>query len=254
MKYIILVTIIFFTTTNVNAVELGETQITAEDGIEVFQKEKYYLLKNNVEILSDNFNLYADTVKAFFDKDLYDVIKLYAEGKVILNSIDRDINAKGEILEFTIIDEKIKITGKDSQLILNKASMFSDGIIKVNNLDGTFLLNGENSTLTSEDIVVYGKNIDGKFTTKNGINEIIQLDVQDEFISNIKTKKIDMYSLKAIYDKEKNIIELIDNVKVIRGNEIITGDYGILDTNKNSYKVSSKNSNKVKAVISNKNE
>ena len=136
MKYIILVTIIFFTTTNVNAVELGETQITAEDGIEVFQKEKYYLLKNNVEILSDNFNLYADTVKAFFDKDLYDVIKLYAEGKVILNSIDRDINAKGEILEFTIIDEKIKITGKDSQLILNKASMFSDGIIKVNNSFG----------------------------------------------------------------------------------------------------------------------
>ena len=61
MKYIILVTIIFFTISNVNAVELGETQITAEDGIEVFQKEKYYLLKNNVEILSDNFNLYAES-------------------------------------------------------------------------------------------------------------------------------------------------------------------------------------------------
>ena len=57
MKYIILVTIIFFTITNVNAVELGETQITAEDGIEVFQKEKYYLLKNNVEIISDNFKI-----------------------------------------------------------------------------------------------------------------------------------------------------------------------------------------------------
>ena len=249
MKYIILVTIIFFTITNVNAVELGETQITAEDGIEVFQKEKYYLLKNNVEIISDNFNLYADTVKAFFDKDLYDVIKLYAEGKVILNSIERGINAKGEILEFTIIDEKIKITGKDSQLILNKASMFSDGIIKVNNLDGTFLLNGENSTLTSENIVVYGKNIDGKFTTKNGINEIIQLNVQDEFISNIKTNKIDMYSLKAIYDKEKNIIELIDNVKVIRGNEIITGDHGSVNITNNSYKVTSNDSNKVKVLI-----
>ena len=36
-----------------------------------------------------------------------------------------------------------------------------------------------------------------------------------------------------------------------RGSEIITGDYGVLDTNKNSYKVSSNNSNKVKVIISN---
>ena len=28
------------------AKELGETEITTEDGIEVYQKEKYYLLKN----------------------------------------------------------------------------------------------------------------------------------------------------------------------------------------------------------------
>ena len=60
-----------------------------------------------------------------------------------------------------------------------------------------------------------------------------------------------MFSKKAFYDREKSIIELFGSVTVKRGNEIITGDYGILDTNKNSYKVSSKNSKKVKAIISN---
>jgi lipopolysaccharide export system protein LptA len=60
-----------------------------------------------------------------------------------------------------------------------------------------------------------------------------------------------MFSKKAFYDKEKSIIELFDNVKIIRGNEMITGDYGVLNTDKNTYKVSSKNSNKVKAIISN---
>ena len=60
-----------------------------------------------------------------------------------------------------------------------------------------------------------------------------------------------MFSKKAFYDEEKSIIELFDNVKIIRGSEIITGDYGILDTAKKAYKVSSKNSNKVKAIISN---
>ena len=47
-----------------------------------------------------------------------------------------------------------------------------------------------------------------------------------------------------IYNKKTSIIELFKDVKIIRGNEIITGDYGTFDTNKKSYKVSSKNSNK----------
>ena len=67
-------------------------------------------------------------------------------------------------------------------------------------------------------------------------------------------KDLEMNAKKAVYDDQTNIIELFSKVKIVKGQEIITGDYGILDTNKNSYKVSSKNSNKVKAVISNKNE
>ena len=58
-------------------------------------------------------------------------------------------------------------------------------------------------------------------------------------------------------DRPEEITDLIstntsfDSVTIKRGSEIITGDYGILDTNKNSYKVSSNNSNKVKVIISN---
>jgi len=63
-----------------------------------------------------------------------------------------------------------------------------------------------------------------------------------------------MYAKKAIYDKKNSIIELFENVQIERGSEIITGDYGILNTKNKSYKVSSKNSNKVKAIITNTNE
>ena len=65
MKKTIYTLIIFLVSIQAKG-ELGETQITAEEGIEVFQKEKYYLLKKNVEIVSDNFNLNADVVKAYF--------------------------------------------------------------------------------------------------------------------------------------------------------------------------------------------
>ncbi|MBT3778330.1 MAG: hypothetical protein HOF83_09865, partial [Pelagibacteraceae bacterium] len=69
-----------------------------------------------------------------------------------------------------------------------------------------------------------------------------------------KTDGIIMYAKKAIYDKKNSIIELFENVQIERGSEIITGDYGILNTKNKSYKVSSKNSNKVKAIITNTNE
>ena len=84
MKIIIIYFLLFFSI--LQARELGQTEITTEDGIEVYQKEKYYLLKTNVEIESDNFKLTAQKVKAYFDKDLYDIVDIYSQGNVILES------------------------------------------------------------------------------------------------------------------------------------------------------------------------
>ena len=93
--------------------------------------------------------------------------------------------------------------------------------------------------------------ISGVLDSKSKTKEISNLEVHDENILSIITEDTEMYSKKAFYDREKSIIELFDSVTIKRGSEIITGDYGVLDTNKNSYKVSSKNSNKVKVIITN---
>ena len=93
--------------------------------------------------------------------------------------------------------------------------------------------------------------INGILVNENGTRDISNLEVHDENILSIITEDTEMFSKKAFYDREKSIIELYDTVKIKRGSEIITGDYGVLNTNKNSYKVSSNNSNKVKAIISN---
>ena len=60
-----------------------------------------------------------------------------------------------------------------------------------------------------------------------------------------------MYAKKINFDNDTSIIELIDEVIIIRNQEQITGDYGTLDTKNNSYKIKSNNQNKVKAVIQN---
>jgi lipopolysaccharide export system protein LptA len=230
---------------------VGETEITTEDGIEVFQEEKYYLLKKNVEIVSDEFELNGNLVKIYFEKDLYDIKELIASTDVNFKSRAHNIEGKGEALKFNIKNEKINVTGEKSELFLETTQMFSDGSITVDNLAGSFSLVGSNSKLISADILITGFIINGILVNNNGTRQISNLEVQDENILSIITDDTEMFSKKAFYDREKSIIELFDSVTIKRGSEIITGDYGILDTNKNAYKVSSKKPNKVKAIISN---
>ena len=118
MKILInLIVILLISSTSIGR-EVGETEITTEDGIEVFQNEKYYLLKKNVNIDSDNFNLNADDVKIIFNKNLYDITELYAKGNVIFKSPIFKINGNGETLIFEILNEKLKVAGLDSELIM----------------------------------------------------------------------------------------------------------------------------------------
>ena len=81
-----------------------------------------------------------------------------------------------------------------------------------------------------------------------------KLNVEDENLLKINTEDLEMYSQKAIYDDKKNIIELFSKVKIVKGQEIIIGDYGYFDTVKNSYKVKSDETSKVKVTIKNTNE
>ena len=132
--------------------------------------------------------------------------------------------------------------------------MLSDETISVDNLTGFFSIYGPNSELITETIYITGSKIDGSFETIDGKKTIGNLVVEDEKKVNIKADDIVMYSKKAIYEKKKSIIELFDEVEIIRDGETITGDYGILETEKKSYKVTSKNSKKVKAIIIESNE
>ena len=108
MKLIINIIIIFLISITLNAREIGETEITTEDGIEVFQNEKYYLLKQNVKIVSDNFTLKADEVKINFEKNLYDITELDANGNVDFKSNEFETSGSGKYLNFKVKVEKIR--------------------------------------------------------------------------------------------------------------------------------------------------
>ena len=82
MKFLIFFLIIIINCKLALSRNSGETEITTDDGIEVFQDEKYYLLKKNVEIFSDELELKGQIVKIYFENDLYDIQKLIANDQV----------------------------------------------------------------------------------------------------------------------------------------------------------------------------
>ena len=245
---IIVVTLFSF---NIIAREIGETEITTEDGIEVFQDEKYYLLKKNVKILSDNFNLNAKDVKIDFDKSLYDITELNAKGEVNFVSSKFGMSSKSESLKFEVKTERLKVNGKNSELITKDIKMYSDGFIEINNLNGDFKLEGPNSKLINESIFIKAEKMDGIFSNIGDQKEITFLKIIDKKISYVKNNNTEMYAKKINFDNKTSTIELIDNVVIIRNGEKITGDYGTLDTKNNSYKIKSNKDTKVKAIILN---
>ena len=251
MKLIIKIITILLISITINARESGETEITTEDGVEVFQNEKFYLLKQNVKIISDNLILSADEVRINFDKSLYDITELDANGNVDFKSNEFEISGNGNFLNFKVKIEKIKVEGEGSQLETSDISMFSDGFIEVSNLNGDFLLKGINSKLVNENIIIKAETIKGNFSEVANEKEITYLEVIDKDTSYVKNKDTEMYAKKINFDHVTSIIELIDEVTIIRNEEKITGDYGTLDTSNNSYKIKSNNNNKVKVVIQN---
>jgi len=245
--------LIIFLSFSIVGREQGQTEITTEEGIEVFQKEKYYLLKKNVLIESDEFNLSADLVKAFFEKDLYDIQKIESEGNVNFTS-SKGYNGVGEKLDFSMKNNLINIFGNNALLNMENLIMKSNKYIMIDDSKGKFKLEGSISELSTDNMNIIGSSIDGSYQEINGINEINNLIVKSDEITEITTDKLKMFSSKAVYSKKDNIIELFDNVKVIRNNEIIVGDYAKINTLNESYKVNSKESNKVKILIDNTNE
>ena len=124
MKFFVNFIILLFISFSLCSREIGETEITTEDGIEVFQDEKFYLLKKNVKIESDNFTLSADDVKIDFDKSLYDITNLYAKGEVDFFSKEFGISSNGDILNFKVKIEKLRVEGQGSELLTKDIKCF----------------------------------------------------------------------------------------------------------------------------------
>ena len=78
------------------------------------------------------------------------------------------------------------------------------------------------------------------------VNDVKASDSKEVYIEN---KDMKSYSKSAIYLKENEVLELFDEVKIIKGTEVTTGDYANINLETNDYSIKSIN-NKVQLLIS----
>jgi len=219
-KFLLLVFFIFLTK-ELYAEQIGNdtTVITTDGGINVYQDEKYYDLNKNVKIKSKNFSLKADNVIAHYNKDFYDLTKIIATGGAEI------------------------ITSEGSEIKGNKV------IYDINS--GNFSIFG-NGIFIIDELRIEGEDIQGIITEIDKVKYIEKIEAKDSKKVFIKNKDMKSYSKSAIYLKETGVLELFDEVKIIKGQEVTTGDYANINLETNSYSIKSIN-NKVQLLISSDN-
>ena len=219
-KFLLLIFFIFLIKAlNAEQIDNDTTVITTDGGINVYQDEKYYDLNKNVKIKSKNFSLKADNVIAHYNKDFYDLTKIIATGGAEI------------------------ITSEGSEIKGNKV------IYDINS--GNFSIFG-NGIFIIDELRIEGEDIQGIITEIDKVKYIEKIEAKDSKKVFIKNKDMKSYSKSAIYLKETGVLELFDEVKIIKGQEVTTGDYANINLETNSYSIKSIN-NKVQLLISSDN-
>ena len=215
-KILFLILYIFiFKIVNAEEIKKDTTIITADGGIKVYQDEKYYDLIDNVIIDSENFNLKADNVIAYYGEDFYDLTRIIATGNAEI-----------------ITTEGAEIRGNEVTYDIK---------------NGNFSING-NGIFINNELRVEGEDIQGEITEINKVKYVKKVEAKDSNKVFIQNKDMKSYSKSAIYSKENEILELFDEVKIIKNQEITTGDYANINMETNDYSIKSIN-NKVQLLI-----
>ena len=196
------------------------TEITTDGGITLYQNNKYYELIDNVKINATNFDLSADNVIAYYKVDLYDLIKVIATGKAKIKTSDGAI-ISGDKVIYEIENGNFKIEG--------------NGLFK------------------NDKLTVKSKDIKGEIEEINDKKYIKNVEAKDDKRVYIQNNDMKSYSKSAVYSKTNDLLELFDEVKIMKGKEITTGDYATINIETNDYSIKSIN-NKVKLLLSSEEE
>ena len=204
-------------------------EVTAEDGLELHQKEHKVYAYKNVKVTKGGLTLTADNISADYrqgQSGSNELWRLNAFGNVIMTSEGRI--AKGENAEYLTDDDILTINGKQSFLDTNNEKIWAD-TLKYSQSKRIFTAKG-NAKIVKEKGQVQADTISMEFAeNENGKLEASLLTAEKNVV--ITTAEEKATGNKAVYSPKTAKAVLTGNVKLTKSGNTLEGGMATVDLN-----------------------
>ena len=228
-KIFILIFVLFYSIsqsvwakTNTNKSELT---VVADESLEWFEKEKYYLAKGNVILKKDGVTLKANIIKAdyVFENGENILRKIIAKEKVILTK--ENTKATGQYMTYDLKNKIAEITGSFQTFSSPSGYVESKKIITFDDLNNKAEAEGNVKIILSNKTIIYADNVKADFESPNKSlkKAIAKGNVIIENKSKGRKSKADL----GIYNSDNEIVQLIGNVIIMNNKSKLSGSKGI---------------------------
>ena len=191
----------------------SELTVEADESLEWFEKEKYYLAKGNVILKKDGVILKANTVKADYVLQNGENIlkKIIAKEKVILTK-EKTI-ATGHYMTYDLEDKIARISGPFQTFSSPSGYVESKKNITFDDVNNKAEAEGNVKIILSNKTIIYADNVKANFepTNKSLKKAIAKGNVVIENKTKSRKSKADL----GVYNSNNEIIRLTGNVVII---------------------------------------
>ena len=252
-KILILILILFasfsklvWAKTNSNKSELT---VEADESLEWFEKEKYYLAKGNVILNKDGVTLKANIVKAdyVFENGENILKKIIAKEKVILTK-DKT-KATGQYMTYDLEEKIAKMSGSFQTLSSPSGYVESKKIITFDDINNKAEAEGDVKIILPNKTIIYADNVKADFEPIN--KSLKKAIAEGNVIIENKTKGRKSQADLGVYNSDDEVIRLTGNVIIINQKSKISGSKGItnLKTGISNIIGDLKNKKRVKGIL-----
>ena len=202
----------------------SELSVEADESLEWFEKEKYYLAKGNVILKKDGVTLKANTVKADYVLQNGENIlkKIIAKEKVVLTK--ENTIATGQYMTYDLEDKIARISGPFQTFSSPSGYVESKKIIIFDDLKNKAEATGDVKIILSNKTIIYADNVKADFEPKDKSlkKAFAKGNVVIENTMKGRKSKADL----GIYSSKNDLVELTGNVVIINQKSTISGSKG----------------------------
>ena len=203
----------------------SELTVEADESLEWFEKEKYYLAKGNVILKKDGVTLKANMIRAdyVFENGENILKKIIAKEKVILTK--ENIKATGQYMTYDLEDKIAKISGPFQTFTSPSGYLESEKSITFDDVNNIAEAEGDVKIILSNKTIIYADNVKADFKTAN--KSLKKAVAMGNVIIENKTKGRKSKADLGVYNSNDEIIQLTGNVVIINQKSKLSGAKGI---------------------------